>query len=79
MGTATTIADDLVGTAVDVLDQLARGVAPDLRLPSTLAGHRVDADAHADLVFTLGLLHATHPYHGRIRTESMILGATGGS
>ncbi|HEV7759002.1 MAG TPA: hypothetical protein VGO78_08430 [Acidimicrobiales bacterium] len=57
MGTALTIADDLVSTAVDVLDQLARGVAPGLRLPTTLAGHRVDADAHADLVFTLGLLH----------------------
>jgi len=57
MGTATTIADDLVATAVDVLDQLARAVAPDLRLPATLAGHRVDADARADLVFTLGLLH----------------------
>jgi hypothetical protein len=57
MGTAPTIADDLVATAVDVLDHLARGVAPGLRLPTTLAGHRVDADAHADLVFTLGLLH----------------------
>ena len=54
---ARTIADDLVATAVRVLEDLAFGVAPGLALPETLAGHRVDADAHADLVFTLGLLH----------------------
>jgi glycosyltransferase involved in cell wall biosynthesis len=52
-----TIADDLVATAVRVLEELARGIAPGLVLPDTLAGHRVDADAHADLCFTLGLLH----------------------
>jgi len=51
------IADDLVSTAVRVVEELAGGVAPGLRLPATLAGHRVDADAHADLLFTLGLLH----------------------
>ncbi len=51
------IADDLVATAVRVLEGLARGIAPGLVLPDTLAGHRVDADAHADLCFALGLLH----------------------
>ena len=54
-----TIADDLVMLATRVLSDLgdpATGVAPGLVLPATLAGHRVDADAHADLVFTLGLL-----------------------
>ena len=54
-----TIADDLVALATGVLTDLgdpATGVAPGLALPATLAGHRVDADAHADLVFTLGLL-----------------------
>ena len=52
------IADDLVALATTVLADLGApgGVAPDLVLPATLAGHRVDADAHADLVFTLGLL-----------------------
>ncbi|HEY6414893.1 MAG TPA: hypothetical protein VIX41_01605, partial [Acidimicrobiales bacterium] len=52
-----TIADDLVATAVGVLEELARGIAPGLVLPDTVAGHRVDADAPADLCFTLGLLH----------------------
>ncbi|HET6832730.1 MAG TPA: hypothetical protein VFH30_02595 [Acidimicrobiales bacterium] len=51
------IADDLVAGAMRVLEGLAGGVAPGLVLPDTLAGHRVDADAHADLCFTLGLLH----------------------
>ncbi|HKY67242.1 MAG TPA: hypothetical protein VJM49_12760, partial [Acidimicrobiales bacterium] len=54
------IADDLVRLATGVLADLgdpATGAAPGLVLPATLAGHRVDADAHADLVFTLGLLH----------------------
>jgi glycosyltransferase involved in cell wall biosynthesis len=54
-----TIADDLVSLATGVVTDLgdpATGVAPGLVLPATLAGHRVDADAHADLVFTLGLL-----------------------
>lgn len=55
--TAATVADALVATALDVLDALADGVAPGLVLPATLAGHRVEADAHADLVHTLGLLH----------------------
>jgi hypothetical protein len=53
------IADDLVELVTAVLGDLAdpgRGAAPGLMLPATLAGHRVDADAHADLVFTLGLL-----------------------
>ena len=53
------IADDLVDLVTAVLADLAdaaRGAAPGLVLPATLAGHRVDADAHADLVFTLGLL-----------------------
>ncbi len=57
MDSARTIADDLVAAAVLVLEGLARGIAPDLVLPDTVAGHRVDADAHADLCFTLGLLH----------------------
>jgi hypothetical protein len=57
-----TIADDLVTLATGVLADLGdpeAGVAPGLVLPATLAGHRVDADAHADLVFTLGLLRET--------------------
>ncbi len=58
-GTARTsaIADSLLHTAVAVLGGLAGGVAPGLELPDTLAGHRVEADAHADLVFVLGLLY----------------------
>lgn len=55
--TAPAIADALVSTALDVVERLALSVAPGLALPATLAGHRVEADAHADLVFTLGLLH----------------------
>ena len=54
--TAREIADDLVSLATTVVADLAAGIAPDLRLPPTLAGHRVDADARADLIFTLGLL-----------------------
>jgi glycosyltransferase involved in cell wall biosynthesis len=54
---ARTIADDLVAAAVRALEGLAAGIAPGLVLPDTVAGHRVDADAHADLCFTLGLLH----------------------
>jgi hypothetical protein len=53
------IADELVELVTAVLADLADpvvGAAPGLVLPATLAGHRVDADAHADLVFTLGLL-----------------------
>jgi hypothetical protein len=53
------IADDLTDLVTSVLTDMAdpdRGVAPGLVLPATLGGHRVDADAHADLVFTLGLL-----------------------
>jgi hypothetical protein len=53
------IADDLIDLVTAVLADLAdpvSGAAPGLVLPATLAGHRVDADAHADLVFTLGLL-----------------------
>ncbi|HKA84255.1 MAG TPA: hypothetical protein VKD21_10355 [Acidimicrobiales bacterium] len=57
MDDARAIADDLVVAAVRVLEGLARGIAPGLVLPDTVAGHRVDADAHADLCFTLGLLH----------------------
>jgi hypothetical protein len=57
VGTAASIADDLLGSALDVLDELSQEVAPGLVLPDTLAGHRVDADTHADLAFTLGLLH----------------------
>ena len=56
MDSASTIADDLVATAVRVLEDLARDIAPGLVLPDTVAGHRVDADAHADLCFALGLL-----------------------
>jgi glycosyltransferase involved in cell wall biosynthesis len=54
-----TTADALVDLATSVLVDLGdaeTGVAPGLVLPATVAGHRVDADAHADLVFTLGLL-----------------------
>lgn len=61
-----TIADDLLTLATGVLADLGdpvAGVAPALALPVTLAGHRVDADAHADLVFTLGLLHEAGVRH----------------
>jgi glycosyltransferase involved in cell wall biosynthesis len=57
VNSARTIADDLVAVAVRVLEELVHGIAPGLVLPDTVAGHRVDADAHADLCFTLGLLH----------------------
>jgi hypothetical protein len=53
------IENDLIGLVTAVLADLGdaeAGVAPGLVLPATLGGHRVDADAHADLVFTLGLL-----------------------
>ena len=53
------IEDDLIGLVTTVLADLGdaeTGVAPGMVLPATLGGHRVDADAHADLVFTLGLL-----------------------
>ena len=61
-----TIADDLVTLATTVVTDLGdptSGVAPGLVLPATLAGHRVDADAHADLVFTLGLLREAGVAH----------------
>jgi glycosyltransferase involved in cell wall biosynthesis len=61
-----TIADDLVTLVTGVLADLGdptTGAAPGLVLPATLAGHRVDADAHADLVFTLGLLRQAGVAH----------------
>jgi glycosyltransferase involved in cell wall biosynthesis len=54
---ADRIADQLVGLASSTLADLEARHAPDLRLPGALAGHTVGADARADLVFVLGLLH----------------------
>ena len=71
------IADDLVELVTAVLGDLAdpvHGAAPRLVLPATLAGHRVDADAHADLVFTLGLLREAGVERiGDLEVEAVLL------
>jgi hypothetical protein len=54
---ADRIADRLVGLASATLADLEARHAPGLRLPGVLAGHTVGADARADLLFVLGLLH----------------------
>jgi glycosyltransferase involved in cell wall biosynthesis len=41
---------------VDSVDQLVADHLPDLRIPGSFAGHRVEPDVAADLAFTLGLL-----------------------
>ena len=68
--------------ATTVLADLAdpdQGVAPGLALPATLAGHRVDADAHADMVFTLGLLHEAGVERiGDLDVEALLHGPPGG-
>ena len=52
------LADRLVALCVEQLEELATRYAPGLLLPRQFAGHAVDADARADLIFTLGYLGA---------------------
>jgi glycosyltransferase involved in cell wall biosynthesis len=52
------LADSLTGFVVDQLAVLERSHFPGLRPPGILAGYRMGPDVHADLMFTLGLLHA---------------------
>ena len=53
---------ELAGSLLDLVDEqlaaLAAGPLPDLHLPGLLLGHEVGPDVRADLLFTLGLLHA---------------------
>lgn len=53
------LADRLVDLVTGTLVELAADLAPGLRLPGVLGGHAVGADARADLIYTLGLLHET--------------------
>lgn len=52
------LAEELVDFTVAQLTALAGGPLPGLRLPRVLLGHEVGPDVRADLLFTLGLLHA---------------------
>ena len=54
--TAGQLADRLLDQTLGVLDELIPRHLPDLRIPGTFAGHRVEPDVDADLVFTLGHL-----------------------
>jgi glycosyltransferase involved in cell wall biosynthesis len=54
---AQDLAARLVGVVTTTLADLEASLAPGLRLPGVLAGHTVGADARADLIFVLGLLH----------------------
>jgi hypothetical protein len=54
--TPAALADALVAEVVTVLDELIDRHLPGLRIPGTFAGHRVEPDVAADLVFTLGHL-----------------------
>ncbi|MFN8038671.1 MAG: hypothetical protein U0Q07_05605 [Acidimicrobiales bacterium] len=59
MGRAPTtgqLADRLLDETIAVLDELIPRHLPGLRIPGTFAGHRVEPDVDADLVFTLGHL-----------------------
>lgn len=47
------LGDELLSFVTSTLTQLATTHFPDWRIPRTFAGHRVDADVRADLVFTL--------------------------
>lgn len=51
------LAERCVAFVVGTLEALVARHLPDLRIPGTFAGHRVEPDVAADLVFTLGLLH----------------------
>ena len=54
--TASELAAELTGRSVAVLEDLVGRHLPDWRIPGTFAGHRVEPDVAADLVFTLGHL-----------------------
>ena len=56
------LADGLLGFTVEAVGALARAHFPGWRIPHTFAGHPVDADVRADLLFTL-----THLAHGGVR------------
>lgn len=47
------LGDELLSFVTTTVNQLATTHFPDWRIPRTFAGHRVDADVRADLVFTL--------------------------
>jgi hypothetical protein len=49
----------LTGFASNHLGAFERTHAPSFRLPRVYGGHRVDADTHADLAYTLSLVHAS--------------------
>jgi hypothetical protein len=48
----------LASFAAAQLEQLERRHTPGFVLPRVFAGHRVDVDTHADLAYTLSLVHA---------------------
>ena len=48
-----TLAGELLGFVANTVETLATAHFPNWRIPRTFAGHRVDADVRADLVFTL--------------------------
>src|SRR4051812_24679908 len=50
------LADALVTRVVDTLETLVDRHLPGFRIPGSFAGHRVEPDVAADLVFTLGHL-----------------------
>jgi len=50
------LADELLDLVVGTLDRLIEGHLPAFRIPGAFAGHRVEPDVAADLVFTLGHL-----------------------
>ena len=54
--TGPELAARLTGLVVDTLETLVARHLPDWRIPGTFAGHRVDPDVAADLVYTLGFL-----------------------
>jgi glycosyltransferase involved in cell wall biosynthesis len=56
--TAASLASWLRRFVVEQLDDLVAEHAPGWRLPATFGGHRVEPDVAADLVDTLGHLHA---------------------
>jgi hypothetical protein len=56
--TATELADQLRRFVVDRVEDLVGDHAPGWRLPATFGGHRVEPDVAADLIYTLGHLHA---------------------
>lgn len=53
------LAEELYAFVEHHLDALASGPLPDLVLPRLLLGHEVGPDVRADLLFTLGFVHAS--------------------